>query len=223
MLLPLTHPLLSSPPTPAPTHAKQSESCSFEIPEIGLALQAGTLGGRFTTLEGILTQVYEELSEKVVLGDSAERTELQKDERERLSDADMAKQERSKFSVFLGNLKDVRSVFFPPPSFHLAQLLTRPPFFSPRPQIISASRPFTLILDDPLANSYLQNLYAPDPDPNMVIETYERTFEQNEDLGLNDIRLEGYESEHEREVEEERRAKAAEEEGTKEGEGAKEG
>ncbi len=28
-------------------------------------LQAGTLGGRFTTLEGILNQVYEELSVKV--------------------------------------------------------------------------------------------------------------------------------------------------------------
>lgn len=51
----------------------------------------------------------------------------------------------------------------------------------------------TLILDDPLGNSYLQNLYAPDPDPAMTIEEYQRTFEQNESLGLNDIRLEDYE------------------------------
>jgi len=36
------------------------------IPEIDLVLQPGTLGGRFTTLEGILEQVYEELSEKVL-------------------------------------------------------------------------------------------------------------------------------------------------------------
>lgn len=28
-------------------------------------LQSGTLGGRFTTLEGILDQVYDELSQKV--------------------------------------------------------------------------------------------------------------------------------------------------------------
>ena len=42
----------------------QSESCGLSIPEIELVLQAGTLGGRFTTLEGILDQVYEELSEK---------------------------------------------------------------------------------------------------------------------------------------------------------------
>ena len=57
----------------------------------------------------------------------------------------------------------------------------------------SAEIPFTLILDDPLSNSYLQNLYAPDPDPNMTVEEYERTWEQNEELGLNDMKVEGYE------------------------------
>ena len=53
--------------------------------------------------------------------------------------------------------------------------------------------PFTLILDDPLANSHLQNLYAPDPDPNMTVTEYERTWEQNEAYGLNDIVVDGYE------------------------------
>lgn len=57
----------------------------------------------------------------------------------------------------------------------------------------NAERPFTIILDDPLANSYIQNLYAPDPDPNMTTEWYDRDFEQNEELGLNDIKVEGYE------------------------------
>lgn len=57
----------------------------------------------------------------------------------------------------------------------------------------NAERPFTLILDDPLANSYLQNLYAPDPDPNMEVVTYDRTWDQNEELGLNDMKVEGYE------------------------------
>ncbi|KAI0091760.1 zf-ZPR1-domain-containing protein [Irpex rosettiformis] len=123
----------------------KSESCGLTIPEIELVLEAGTLGGRFTTLEGILDQVYEELSEKV------------------FSDA---KKGDSTFESFLGKLKSVKN----------------------------AERPFTLILDDPLANSYLQNLYAPDPDPNMTIEEYERTWEQNEELGLNDMKVEGYEN-----------------------------
>lgn len=60
------------------------------------------------------------------------------------------------------------------------------------PQVKNADRPFTLIVDDPLANSYVQNLYAPDPDPAMEIETYERTWQQNEELGLNDMIVEGY-------------------------------
>lgn len=45
-----------------------------------------------------------------------------------------------------------------------------------------------------MANSYIQNLYAPDPDPNMVVETYDRTWAQDEELGLNDIKVEGYEA-----------------------------
>src|SRR5260370_14120505 len=59
-------------------------------------------------------------------------------------------------------------------------------------QVMTVERPFTVILDDPLSNSYLQNIYAPDEDPNMTVEMYDRTFEQNEDLGLNDMRVENY-------------------------------
>ncbi|KAG6825697.1 hypothetical protein H0H92_002792 [Tricholoma furcatifolium] len=125
----------------------KSETAGLRIPEIDLVLQHGTLGGRFTTLEGILNQVYEELSDKVFAGDSSQQDD------------------KSSFETFLKNLKEV----------------------------MNAERPFTLILDDPLANSYLQNLYAPDPDPNMTIELYDRTWEQNEELGLNDIKVEGYE------------------------------
>ena len=37
----------------------------MSIPEIDLTLQPGTLGGRFTTLEGILDEIYEQLNDKV--------------------------------------------------------------------------------------------------------------------------------------------------------------
>lgn len=124
----------------------KSETCGLAIPEIDLVLQAGTLGGRFTTLEGILDQVYEELSEKVFAASDSHG-------------------DGGAFENFLKKLKDVKT----------------------------AERPFTVILDDPLANSYLQNLYAPDPDPNMTIESYDRTWDQNEELGLNDMKVEGYE------------------------------
>ncbi|KAE9384655.1 zf-ZPR1-domain-containing protein [Gymnopus androsaceus JB14] len=44
-----------------------SETAGLNLPEIDLVLTHGTLGGRFTTLEEILEQVYEELSEKIFL------------------------------------------------------------------------------------------------------------------------------------------------------------
>ncbi len=49
-----------------------------------------------------------------------------------------------------------------------------------------------IILDDPAGNSYLQNVYAPESDPEMEIVYYERTFDHNEELGLNDMKLENY-------------------------------
>lgn len=40
----------------------------------------------------------------------------------------------------------------------------------------------------------LQNVYAPEDDPEMKVERYKRTFDQNEELGLNDMKTEGYEA-----------------------------
>lgn len=40
-------------------------------------------------------------------------------------------------------------------------------------------------MDDLLDNSFIKDIYLPDShDPNMKIETYERTKEENERLGL---------------------------------------
>ncbi|OLY79176.1 Zinc finger protein ZPR1, partial [Smittium mucronatum] len=111
-------------------------------------LTYGTLGGRFTTIEGLLRQVYEDLDRDTPFtGDSSTESR------------------RAQFAGFLKKLEDTYN---------------------------GLNLPITLVLDDPVSNSYVQNLYAPDPDPNMFIETYERTFEQNEDLGLNDINVDNY-------------------------------
>lgn len=125
----------------------KSDTAALEVPEIELRLAPGTLGGRFTTLEGLLQQVYDELSEKVMnAGDSSAsrgvNTEL--------------------LETFLGRLKG----------------------------LISVDQPYTVILDDALANSYIQSPYAPDPDPQLLVQDYERTWEQREDLGLNDMNVE---------------------------------
>ena len=103
-------------------------------------LQQGTLGGRFTTLEGLLLQAYEQLWGRVYNPDSDSSTP----------------EEKERFSTFLERMKEA----------------------------IDGKMQFTLILDDPLSASYIQNLYAPDDDPNMKIEEYQRTREQDEDLGI---------------------------------------
>jgi zinc finger protein len=128
----------------------KSETCGLSIPEIDLELTKGTLGGRFTTVEGLLRQVHDELEGRAnfIHGDSGTADSKQR------------------FATFLGNLNKVAE---------------------------GKMFPVTLIVDDPLANSYLQNLYAPDPDPEMTIEDYERDWDTNEDLGLNDMKLDNYE------------------------------
>ena len=52
----------------------QSETCCLSIPELMLELEAGTLGGQFTTVEGVLTQIKDQLSTShpFVFGDSSE-------------------------------------------------------------------------------------------------------------------------------------------------------
>lgn len=84
-----------------------------------------------------------------------------------------------------------------------------------RPQYRKGEEPFTLILDDPVANSYVQNLCAPDPDPQLQVTYYTRTFEQDEDLGLNDMVTEGYYKEEGGESKEEKSEKKEDEVGVK--------
>ena len=44
--------------------------------------------------------------------------------------------------------------------------------------------PFTIVVDDCAGNSFIENPFAPDADPDMVVTKYTRTPEQNEGLGL---------------------------------------
>uniref|UniRef100_A0A4X2M2L2 Zinc finger protein ZPR1 n=3 Tax=Vombatus ursinus TaxID=29139 RepID=A0A4X2M2L2_VOMUR len=127
----------------------KSETCSVEIPELEFELGMGALGGKFTTLEGLLKDICDLVTRNpFTLGDSSnpDRTE--------------------KLEEFSQKLN----------------------------QIIEGKMNAHFILDDPAGNSYLQNAYAPEDDPEMKVERYKRTFDQNEELGLNDMKTEGYET-----------------------------
>uniref|UniRef100_A0A8I6GME8 Zinc finger protein ZPR1 n=1 Tax=Rattus norvegicus TaxID=10116 RepID=A0A8I6GME8_RAT len=127
----------------------KSETCSVEIPELEFELGMAVLGGKFTTLEGLLKDIRELVTKNpFTLGDSSNP-----DQSEKLQE----------FSQKLG-------------------------------QIIEGKMKAHFIMNDPAGNSYLQNVYAPEDDPEMKVERYKRSFDQNEELGLNDMKTEGYEA-----------------------------
>ncbi|CAH2064773.1 unnamed protein product, partial [Iphiclides podalirius] len=64
-------------------------------------------------------------------------------------------------------------------------------------EVLEGKRSVTLILDDPAGNSYVQSLSDDPnvPDDGLKITRYERSYDQNDELGLNDMKTEGYEQE----------------------------
>ncbi|KAI9828156.1 MAG: nucleolar zinc-finger protein [Thelocarpon impressellum] len=138
----------------------KSESCAFSCPELSLSVNPGTLGGRFTTVEGLLTQIRDDL-----------RTQIFDTTKEISSDGhdSMAPENKTTWQSFFDGIG----------------------------KAIRGESKFTVVLEDPLASSYVQNLCAPDPDPQLTVEDYERTELENEELGLNDMIVEGYEEEQE--------------------------
>ena len=61
---------------------------------------------------------------------------------------------------------------------------------------MNGKEPCTLIIEDPLSNSYIQ--YIDELNDKLIIEDYERTFEQNEVLGINDMNTDHYETEEQK-------------------------
>ncbi|KAH8601322.1 ZPR1 zinc-finger domain-containing protein [Bisporella sp. PMI_857] len=130
----------------------KSESCALECPELNLSVTPGTLGGRFTTVEGLLTQVRDDLHQQIFdTGDDAAGDSLSSEAKD--------------------NWKS---------------------FFDGIGEAINGEKKFTVILTDPLASSYVQNLCSPDDDPQISTEDYERTAEEEDDLGLTDMKTEDY-------------------------------
>ncbi|KAF2832942.1 zf-ZPR1-domain-containing protein [Ophiobolus disseminans] len=131
----------------------KAESCAMSCPELNLNVEPGTLGGRFTTVEGILTQVRDDLKSSIFdTGDSGDS---------------MESESKTKWTDFFAKLDSA----------------------------INGEVKFTIILEDPLASSYVQSFTAPEPDPQIELEDYERTEEEKESLGLNDMKTENYEEE----------------------------
>ncbi|XP_054580868.1 zinc finger protein ZPR1 [Eptesicus fuscus] len=104
-----------------------------------------------------------------------------------------------KFTTLEGLLKDIRDLVTKNPftlgdSSNPGKMDKLQEFSQKLDQIMEGKMKAHFIMNDPAGNSYLQNVYAPEDDPEMKVEHYKRTFDQNEELGLNDMRTEGYET-----------------------------
>ncbi|KJH43932.1 ZPR1 zinc finger domain protein, partial [Dictyocaulus viviparus] len=142
----------------------KSDTCSMSIPELDLEVGAGALCSRFTTVEGLLSATRDQLS--------------------------------------------VQSSFFVGDSVSSSERKDMKQFLEKFDDLLALKQPATLILDDPAGNSYIQvtnwpdllqnyfiiqSLNAPLDDSRLQKEFYQRSFEQNEELGLNDMKVVGYE------------------------------
>ena len=142
----------------------KSESCVLRSEELSMEVQPGTLGGRFTTVEGLLAQVKDQLKGQIF---------------------DVDVNAAAGHDVDITNMKGGDSM--------VTSLKTRwLNFFDKLDKAINAEMPFSITLQDPLAASYVQALDN-DHDGQISTEEYERTEEELEDLGLKDMKTEGYE------------------------------
>lgn len=60
--------------------------------------------------------------------------------------------------------------------------------------LMTGDVPFTFIIKDLQDNSFLQNPYHPEVDPNVEVCVYERTEEDDDFLGIDKMKTEDYEN-----------------------------
>ena len=63
--------------------------------------------------------------------------------------------------------------------------------------VIQVTKPFTFIVRDPTGNSFVENPSAPAPDPDLKVEYFVRTKDDEDELGITDIREGAAEQEEE--------------------------
>jgi zinc finger protein len=146
----------------------KSATCAASSPELELSVEPGTLGGRFTTIEGLLVQVRDDLRATVFDADGGAPPSADDGAAAKTETGDgIAEGERARWDVFFKRMDGA----------------------------IAGDVPFTLVLADPMAASYVQSLsdVGGELDPALAVEEYDRTALEEEELGLADMKTEGYE------------------------------
>ncbi|KAL8712974.1 MAG: hypothetical protein Q9220_002834 [cf. Caloplaca sp. 1 TL-2023] len=146
----------------------KSESCCLRIEEIGVEVSPGSMAGRFTTVEGLLSQIRDDMRSTVF--------DIDDDEEEP--------------ATFKGG-----------DSMAPGKKIAWDTFFGKLDRAIKGELKYTVLMEDPLAGSYVQSFHAPDPDPKIREEEYVRSAEEDEELGISDMRTQAGEGrEYEKET-----------------------
>jgi len=118
----------------------------MEIVDNKIEIAPGSLGGLYTSVEGLLTRIKTDLFSNRIFYGSGDTEDLIRNKK-------MNKLENELNDCIVGKMN------------------------------------FTLIIEDPLANSYIYSPFIANNeiDPRLKVETYIRSFEENEELGLNDL------------------------------------
>lgn len=144
----------------------KSDSAGILIPELDLELSNGSLGGIFTTVEGLLNKIHSTLKDSNPFG-TGDSGQLHHSEDAKISESHL------RFKTFLEKLKT---------------------FSSGAVECF----PFTLVLRDPLGNSFISaplgSFLPPEADEGLAVIDFTRTYDENEEFGLNDINTKDFET-----------------------------
>jgi zinc finger protein len=145
----------------------KSDTSGVSVPELDLELDEGGLGGMYTTVEGLLLKMHDGLRDVHPFGPGDSSVERQSTCAGEVGSA--PRRECARYDELLTQLKDAA---------------------------MGLRFPFTLILVDPCSNTFVgprcgtMHFDRMCDDEGLEIEEFERTDDQNEGLGLNDIRTE---------------------------------
>uniref|UniRef100_A0A8R7TP57 Zinc finger ZPR1-type domain-containing protein n=1 Tax=Triticum urartu TaxID=4572 RepID=A0A8R7TP57_TRIUA len=150
----------------------KSDSAAVSVPELELELSSGTLGGIVTTVEGLIVKICEGMFATYIL----------------MPPLFMGPKLTARAMLILVKALERVHGFQLGDSTYEWKKKKWDGFTERLAKLLNLEEPWTLILDDALAASFI----APatdslEDDKQLTIEEYERSWEQNEELGLNDM------------------------------------
>ncbi|EZG55238.1 ZPR1 zinc-finger protein [Gregarina niphandrodes] len=153
----------------------KSDTAALRFPELELELDYGTLGGVFTTVEGLLIKIADEINEKMFHGDAQLSQRKTKIEHliNRLREAAEAK--NLPMVMILDDVADLSHIGRRGDDLLFLTHQAHPTDKQTEQASTSKMTPLNLLKDSQLS-----------------FQLYERTDEQNDDLGLKDMKTEDY-------------------------------